>query len=367
MTNVRELHDAAMKFAQQAMVAREEGQATVAERYARDAYELESRAAGMVRLDKEPEPTRSILYSSAASLAFQCKNYDESIRLIGQGLCGFPPPQVKGELLALLEQVNFEAQLKERGLALSSDDLDLSIKGDDVGFGLVIYDEFAKRIESLYSILTRTVQRKQGRQYQASGPIAGMYKYFVPALLAPRAGSFSISFKLAALADSQAPLFVNASEIIEDILAGMEHVESGNMAGLRDLIVEDPYRVNFVAMARRIAPDGEKVSHVALSSKKKTVGLTRLPTDISVVSEVERGETSILRPKEIIGLLDVAKSRKVQYFEVTAEDKRAQRIHVAEGMDDLVRSFFKQRVKISGIYDARKRLTYLQNIVAAEE
>lgn len=50
----------------------------------------------------EAEPTRSILYRSAASLAISAGEPIAAVSLIRQGLAGNPAPKIKAELLALL-------------------------------------------------------------------------------------------------------------------------------------------------------------------------------------------------------------------------------------------------------------------------
>lgn len=98
MSTVRELHDKAMELAQEAMVFRQSGQLSDAENLARQAYQLEQQAAELVPEGQDSEPTRSILYLSAASLAYQAGEYDIALGLVEKGLSGFPPQQVEQEL-----------------------------------------------------------------------------------------------------------------------------------------------------------------------------------------------------------------------------------------------------------------------------
>jgi hypothetical protein len=112
MSTLRELHDKAMRIAHLAMVARHNQEWERAETLAREASELEAHAAELVPEDQNSEPTRSILYRSAASLAYQCKEFASAQRLIAKGLAGYPPPQVEQELKDLYEQANFENHVK---------------------------------------------------------------------------------------------------------------------------------------------------------------------------------------------------------------------------------------------------------------
>jgi hypothetical protein len=68
MSTVRELHDKAMHLAQLALLARQQGKLEEAKDLARQACVLETKAADMIPEDEDSEPTRSILYQSAASL-----------------------------------------------------------------------------------------------------------------------------------------------------------------------------------------------------------------------------------------------------------------------------------------------------------
>src|SRR4051794_8562732 len=127
---VRELHDRAMQLAQDALLARGKSDVELAQSLARQAYELEAQAASMVPLDAASEPTRSILFRSAASLAYQAKELQTAQRLIAQGLCGYPPPRVERELKHLFDQINFDNHLQvSEGVELQSEDLQVAMQG----------------------------------------------------------------------------------------------------------------------------------------------------------------------------------------------------------------------------------------------
>ena len=91
MTTVKELHDKAMRLAHLALVARHNQEWTQAEDLAREACKYETQAADLVPEGQASEPTRSILYRSAASLAYQSKDFRMAERLIIKGLLGYPP------------------------------------------------------------------------------------------------------------------------------------------------------------------------------------------------------------------------------------------------------------------------------------
>ena len=78
MSKVRDLHTKAMDYAEQAMIARHSGEAQRATALTRKAHLCETRAAELIPCGEGSEPTRSILYRSAASLAYQCQELEES-------------------------------------------------------------------------------------------------------------------------------------------------------------------------------------------------------------------------------------------------------------------------------------------------
>jgi predicted Zn-dependent protease len=69
------------------------------------AYEKEREAAEMLKPCVEAEPSRSVLFRSAASLALECGKIQEAKELIDAGLAGFPPEEIIDELKDLLDKI----------------------------------------------------------------------------------------------------------------------------------------------------------------------------------------------------------------------------------------------------------------------
>ena len=130
MSEVRELHDQAMAFAEKASVAKLSGDLEQANTLLRQAYKNELEAAKLLEDISSPEPTRSILFRSAASLAIDCNALREAERLIAIGLSGNPPSDIAEELRDLFERVNFHRHLDLRGVVLESNELQMSNKGE---------------------------------------------------------------------------------------------------------------------------------------------------------------------------------------------------------------------------------------------
>jgi tetratricopeptide (TPR) repeat protein len=104
--NSKELHREAMNYAQDAIVADAKGDKAAALTLYEQAFALEKEAANLFILSFEKEPTRSVLFRSAASLAMNCKQYDEAKRMIHLGLAGNSPDEIVDELLQLSKQID---------------------------------------------------------------------------------------------------------------------------------------------------------------------------------------------------------------------------------------------------------------------
>ena len=76
MSTAKDLHRQAMQRADQAHAARRDGDAARARRYFEEAFELERRAAEELSTRHDAEPSRSILFRSAAALAVEAGMLD---------------------------------------------------------------------------------------------------------------------------------------------------------------------------------------------------------------------------------------------------------------------------------------------------
>lgn len=349
MSTVRGLHDEAMKLSQLALVARHTGEEERAERLARQAYELETKAAELVPEGQASEPTRSILYRSAASLALQSKEYRIAQQLIAKGLSGYPPPRVEQELKTLYEQVNFELNLQSHGVHLIDDELRMALRGKAVGYGQILYKEFIKRVESAFTLIDRTVQRRMGREYVRVGRVPHMYKPFTRVLSAFEAGSFVVSLRLGLSEGQQLPLFVDSSSVIDEVLTGIALLNDGDRDRLRELIPSEGYYQNFVTLARELAPDGDQVESVNFSTKERLVNLDRPRNEIELLPDSDKVVEITERTKITVeGVLDFASSREGDVIGLTSEKGIEYTVKIREGFDDLVRSYFKNMVVVTG-------------------
>ncbi len=152
-----------------ALLARKEGNQDIAFKHLQSAYRLEREAAESLNFKFDLEPTRSVLFRSAATLAYDCGLINEAEKLIHKALAGDPPTEIEEELQDLLEQVNFRRHLDLRGIKLSEEEIQMSITGNAVGFGIAPTEVFLHRVRSTENLLFRTAERKLNRPYRERG------------------------------------------------------------------------------------------------------------------------------------------------------------------------------------------------------
>lgn len=95
---VMDNHHKAMELADQADSAKQQGSNTEAKDLYFEAFKYERAAAMEFENQLEVEPTRSVLFRSAATLALECEKLEEAQEMIGRGLSGSPPEEIKNEL-----------------------------------------------------------------------------------------------------------------------------------------------------------------------------------------------------------------------------------------------------------------------------
>ncbi len=111
MQDVETLHREAMELVDQAVLARQRGDAEAAIALSKAAFNKERAAADLVANQFDLEPTRSVLHRSAAVLAIECNQLRDAERLIGRALSGNPPDDIADELRdLLLEEIYSQRQ-----------------------------------------------------------------------------------------------------------------------------------------------------------------------------------------------------------------------------------------------------------------
>lgn len=351
MKSISELHNAAMDLAEQAARADAAGKSKKALGLLRRAFVLERTAAEQVASKSDSEPSRSILLRSAASLALDCKEMREAERLIAIGLSGNPPEELCEEFRDLLEAVHFERHLKLRGIALQRGELQMSLVGDAIGLGLADSVQFLKRADTIEKLLVRTAERKREFPFRRAGspPVKDFEIYFST----PVAASFAIAVRFGRPERQLLlPSIASAEEIVEECLDCFEMFNSGEREQLAERIPDEDYFNNFVALARKLAPDGERVKTVGFTSisgrKERHVAMNQQPGPQWVTSRMETIESI----EELTGWLRAADELSMHRYDMLQIESltypsNVTRIIVAPGMlQDIVKPLWGAPVKV---------------------
>lgn len=360
MSRVQECHSIAMDLAEAAFVAKLNGNLEQADSLFRQAFLKEREAAQLVQDHLAEEPSRSILHRSAASLAIDCGELREAERLIAFALTGNPPTEIAEELRDLLEQVNFHRHLDLIGVALESDELQMSIAGKSVGYGITVGEELTRRLQSIEKIIYRTVERLSKIPFRSKAKpekaISDKFRLFVSI---PRPASFAISIKIGG---PKTQLFIPQSsafpKIIDEVMTCFDIFNSMTEDSLRVRISDEDYYHNFIGLARQISPDGDRVNLVGFTAIQgnieRKVALTKPRGELSVKSEVLSTDDSY-EHITVVGNLLFADSTKegkniIKLVEATGIKHI---IKVPDGMmADIVKPLWEDTVIVKGI---RKR------------
>jgi len=236
--------------------------------------------------------------------------------------------------------------------------------GNAIGFDVAESEEFVGRVRAAEKILIRTIERKLHRPFRETGKatkeVSQNYQLF---LSVPRGGSFAVTLRVG-LPDHQLYLEgmedvapPTAADTIRNILECFQAFNVGDNEQLARLIPDSAYRRNFFALARQLAPDGDRVKMVGL-----TAGAGE-PTN----------RVAIERPKRDIGREDGEEANKEGFVEVTGEllfanstttkntikvvdDENVRHsFHVPEGMmEDIVKPLWENRVRVVGLRKGKK-------------
>ncbi len=373
MTEINDFHEAAMKYAELAAVANLKGTKQEADILFRQAYENESNAAKLLSDNYMAEPTRSILFRSAATLAIQCHKYLEAEKLVALGLIGNPPEDVADELRDLFDVVNFNRHLEVKGLILDEDEMQLSISGPAVSAGVAPSEQLINRLEDARILILRTISRLKGNPFKDGRSIKSEVKDYGLFISVPRTSSFAVSLKVS----RPKPLpgfeeeieYIESSRIIDELMSCLDSFNRASEVELREKIKEESYYRNFVGMAKKISPDGNDIKLVGFTvhrkEKEQTLSLTRTRSEIAYKDQTA---SKMLGEREgsitsITGKLLYADARRGSkpMIMIIDEEGESHKINVPEGMmSDIVKPLWEQRVRVTGTY--KRKTLYLEDI-----
>jgi hypothetical protein len=363
MKEVNSLHQKAMEVADQAAAARLAGAMDDYKRLTVEALNLEIEAAKTFAAESDLEPTRSVLFRSAATLAVECQELRIAEQLISTALAGNPPLEIADELRDLLEDVYFNRHLELRGVKLAPGEVQMMLEGDGVGFGMTRSDAFIQRVNVLETMLYRTAERLLERPFREAGrKIKKLAKDFELYLSVPRSASFAVTLKLSQSNQPDLPGVDDSKskDTMKELLDNLEILNKGDIRALEKQIPDEPYRRNFIALAEKLSPDGSDIRTVGFTSvtgtETRKVALaiprkmlrerihraSRHPIAKTKEQEIQIQGTLLEADatKELEGVIRVVDSKGTEF-----------KIHVPRGMmSDIVKPMFEEEVVVSAIH-----------------
>ncbi len=354
MNKSRASHDRAMNLAFLADRSKAAGDLDKARRLFAQALESELAALHALR---DPTPmTLAVMHRSCAWLALECNDVRLSEKLASAGLAADPPPEIADELREVWEQANFHRHLHSRGLVLADNEIEMTLSGPGVGLGVAEWTAYRARVDDTLKMITRITERKAQRPFRHGGPPeTAIRNHLSPHVSLPKAASFSVSIRLGG-GQLHLPGVLDLPElpeVIDDFLTIVERVNESIEDRLEELIPDDSYRGNALALAKRIAPDGASIKQVGFAAfgieGPRKVGFTRPKKDVQSSTGTRTGAEE--RVVEIRGTLLLADARGAgNEIRIVAEDKAQHKVKVApELMDDIVRPLWNSAVVVRGV------------------
>ncbi len=352
---IQELHKKALEIADFAFINKFKGNEEVAINKFKEALEFEKEAAFLAKEQNIEEPTLSVLFRSAASIALNAKEFRTAEKLVAFGLSGEPPFEIAEELRNILEDIHFNRHLLLQGINLDNSEIQMVFSGQDTAYGLAKSNEVIQRLNTFQNITLRTVERKLGKPFRERGNLSKEIKEsFQPYISVPRAASFAFTIRLAQPTNQiSIPGTERAIEIIDDIAENISLINESKEDILQQRITDKTYLRNFIMLAKELAPDGDNINLVGLTTlrngEERRIPFTRKKSDFSssissFTQEVpQQTETKI----EVTGRLSAADSEKSN-IRIIQDDGMKYSVIVPDGLGDIVKNHWEATVRIKG-------------------
>lgn len=259
------LHARAMERAEEAYVARLQNRD--ASNLWHEALELEEAAAAWFRSDFAYEPTRSVLFRSAAALALECSAFERAAELAREGLRGHPQKDLEVALWHLLDRASFERHLRLSNLVLEPDDMRLSLAGPAAAPGLLDATHYVPRLEHLRHFVTRMVEYVGKKSFRRVGRPASAVAQAARMLIStPAEASFAVTVRIARSPNRDLPGYEFGPTVIQPMLSVVDAIGKDDSSALEEQVKDAEYRDFFVSLVRGLAPDGEDITFVGLAA-----------------------------------------------------------------------------------------------------
>jgi hypothetical protein len=362
MVDLRSLHREAMEIAERGFIARRSGEYAIAIQLFADAFDRELNVAQMA----SKEPSRSVFFRSAATLALHAQLYREAEKAVGLGLAGDTPPEIAEELREVYERVNFHRHLQLNGLQLSNHEIQFSITGNAIAQGMALVGAVINRVQVLEKIFIRAAQRINNRPFKKlnSGELYNLY------ISPPRVNSFAVTLTLGE--PEQLQMFDNRTQVIDEVLYNFELLNEKRFEDLEQTIPEIEYRESFLGLSKNLAPDGKAVRMVGMTTTRNgtetSVGLSVTPKEIgpAIVSMTQTTKSeSDAENFQLEGEMLYAEAIANNKIKIVDDSGKKHTILVSKAFaEDVVRPYFGTRV-IADVTQVNAKTLVLRDITPA--
>ena len=364
MSALDKFHDEAMDAAFLAEMEKRQGNQERAQELFAQALDLELKA--IKEMGEPVEPTYSVLHRSAGWLALDCNNPRLAEQLASKALSGNPQSKIADELRDLLEQVNFHRHLLLRGVTLEETEIQMSLSGEGVGFGLVSQADLLDRIDSSSKVLRRIAERRNNKPYRDRGRVAKTleekYQLYVST---PRAASFAVTLRVGRPANQLSLKGIDTTpiKVLDEFLDLIELISQSKVNELKERIPDPAYLRNFIGLSKNLAPDGKRIRQVGFTAlregKERIVEVTTPASVLPSISDFEllKNIDSVPKPIKLSGLLCFADAtrNKDNKIKIIDDKGKSHIVEVPEGMmDDIVRPMWNSQVTIEGTQTGKK-------------
>ena len=248
----------------------------------------------------------------------------------------------------------------------------MSLSGKNVGYGMINSDELVGRIGDASTLIGRIVERQRESPFSESGVRKKTRESFPLLVSEPRAASFAVTLKVGR-PTGQLHLPIEIQVVVDEFLDLMEIVNTADIRALENRIPEPPYLRNFLGLAKKIAPDGERVQQVGFTVERgerpRRVSVTKPAAEIPLPSLVEltSEDKKPGKPVEVRGTLRFADATgsEENVIKIVNDKGRRRSVTVPIGMmNDIVRPMWDSKVIIRGL---RKRRTIVLQDIELDE
>ena len=352
MSAMNDFHEEAMDFAFLALRARRRGNEEEAVPMFKDALKYERLALDeLYKLGEAIEPTYSVLHRSAATLALDCGDWRLAEKLAAKALLESPPEVIAEELRDVWEQAISQRHLRLNGVELAAGELQMSLSGPEVGGGMVPYSESRDRVDYLAKSVHRTAERMNGLPFREGNPPKEIRDAFRPFISAPRAASYAVTIKFGQTRSLQLALpgMVDTFEVVDEFVETMRILDEEGTTGAQSRIGDEKYSRNFISLAKKIAPDGDRILQVGFTIQspkvQRSVAFRRIGKDISLPRETDADEKIVFLHGEL--LYADARNANKNTIRIVDDAKKAHLIEAPEElMDDIVRPMWGDEVSV---------------------